>query len=229
MGTIYEKYMSLPIDKGLLYLEHGEITDPYFCYPVNAKPIGFEGCILYCFLPEYGEMVFACNPESCAEQNVYPLAATFEDFIRLILACGTVNPIEQIVWMDKKKFEEHVASEEKILSDEQKIAVQQLQRELNLFAIENPFEYVKSIEKDFDGSKIQYSDEYYEVTGIENPKGTDTQDKYLLEFESVVFKIKRDTIKTDKFEFLKVIDMKLIDIIDYSCNSFRHCFCRIFN
>ena len=119
------------------------------------------------------------------------LTATFEDFIRLILACGTVNPIEQIVWMDKKKFEEHVASEEKILSDEQKIAVQQLQRELNLSPIENPFEYVKSIQKDFDGSKIQYSDEYYEVTGIENPKETDTQDKYLLEFESVVFKIKR--------------------------------------
>lgn len=74
---------------------------PVFCYPVNAKPIGFEGCILYCFLPEYGEMVFACNPESCVDQNVYPLAANFEDFIRLVLACGTANPLEQIVWMDK--------------------------------------------------------------------------------------------------------------------------------
>ena len=70
METIYEKYMALPIDKGLLCLENGDITEPYFCYPVNAKPIGFEGCILYCFLPEYGEMVFACNPESCADQNV---------------------------------------------------------------------------------------------------------------------------------------------------------------
>lgn len=52
-------------------------------------------------LPEYGEMVFACNPESCVDQNVYPLAANFEDFIRLVLACGTANPLEQIVWMDK--------------------------------------------------------------------------------------------------------------------------------
>lgn len=58
MKTIYEKYMASPIDKELLCLEHGEITEPYFCYPVNAEPIGFEGCILYCFLPEYGEMVF---------------------------------------------------------------------------------------------------------------------------------------------------------------------------
>ncbi len=170
METIYEKYMALPIDKGLLCLEYGDIAEPYFCYPVNAKPIGFEGCILYCFLPEYGEMVFACNPESCVDQNVYPLAANFEDFIRLILACGTANPLEQIVWMDKNKFEEHMANEEKILTDEQRTAAQQLQRALSLLPIENPFEYVKSIQKDFDGSKIQYSDEYYEVTGIENPK-----------------------------------------------------------
>ena len=189
MKTIYEKFMSLPIDKGLLCLEHGDITTPYFCYPVNAKPIGFEGCILYCFLPEYGEMVFACNPESCADQNVYPLAATFKDFIRLILACGTVNPVEQIVWMDKNKFEEHMASEAKILTNEQKIAVQQLQRELSLLPMENPFEYVKEIQKNFDGSKIQYSDEYYEVAGMENPKRVDTQDEHLFEFEPVVFEI----------------------------------------
>ena len=99
MKTIYEKYMASPIDKELLCLEHGEITEPYFCYPVNAEPIGFEGCILYCFLPEYGEMVFACDPESCADRNVYPLAKNFEDFLRLILACGTADPVEQIVWI----------------------------------------------------------------------------------------------------------------------------------
>lgn len=176
MRTAYEKYMALSIDKGLLCLGHGDITIPYFCYPVNAKPIGFEGCILYCFLPEYGEMVFACNPESLVDQNVYPLAADFEDFIRLILACGTANPVEQIVWMDKTKFEEHMADEEKVLTDEQKAVAQQLQRELGLLPMENPFEYVKAIQTDFDDSKIQYRDEYYEMTGIENLKRTDTSD-----------------------------------------------------
>lgn len=29
MKTIYEKYMASPIDKELLCLEHGEITEPY--------------------------------------------------------------------------------------------------------------------------------------------------------------------------------------------------------
>ena len=51
------------------------------------------------------------------------------------------------------------------MTDAQKIALQQLQYELGLLPADNPFEYVKAIQKDFDGSKIQYSNEYYEVTG----------------------------------------------------------------
>ena len=190
MKTIYEKYMASPIDKELLCLEHGEITEPYFCYPVNAEPIGFEGCILYCFLPEYGEMVFACDPESCADRNVYPLAKNFEDFLRLILACGTADPVEQIVWMDKRQFEEYMEHEEKILTQEQRAAVQQLQREMGLLPMETPFEYVKAIQKDFDECKIQYSDEYYEVTGREAPKETDTPNKTLLEFQTVTVEVR---------------------------------------
>ncbi len=196
MGTVYEKYMALPIDKGLLGLEYGDITEPYFCYPVNAKPIGLEGCILYCFLPEYGETVFACNPETCAEQNVYPLAANFEDFIRLILACGTVNPVEQIVWMSKNQFNEHIANERKNYTGEQKAAVKMLQDGLGLLPMDDPFEYVKSIQKDFDCSEIQYSDEYYDVTGIENPKGERAPEKTLCEFEPVVIVVhKKDDEK----------------------------------
>ena len=169
MRTAYKRFIALPLDKGLFCLAHGDMTAPAFCYPVNAEPIGFEGCILYCFLPEYGEMVFACDPESCAEQYVYPLAENFEDFIRLILACGTANPVEQIVWMDKSRFEEHMAEEKAALTEEQKAAAQQLGRELGLPPMEDPFEYVKAVQRDFDGRKIRYSDEYYEVTGIEKP------------------------------------------------------------
>ena len=48
--------------------------------------------------------VFACNPESCADINVYPLAKNFDDFIRVILACGSANPVEQIVWMNSSCY-----------------------------------------------------------------------------------------------------------------------------
>ena len=171
MKSAYEKYMASTVDKALFCLEHGDMTTPYFCYPVNAEPIGFEGSILYCFLPEYGEMVFACNPESCADQHVYPLAANFEDFIRLILACGTANPVEQIVWMDESQFEEHMAEEENALTGEQRAAAQQLQRELGLSPMEIPFAYVKAIQKEFDGRNIPYRDDYYEAAGLEPERG----------------------------------------------------------
>ena len=54
MDALFLQFQQLPIDKSLISLEPGSIEFPYFCYPVNAVPIGFEGGILYCFLPEYG-------------------------------------------------------------------------------------------------------------------------------------------------------------------------------
>lgn len=165
MDAAYKKYMSLPIDGSLLSLEKDDLTYMYFCYPVNAIPIGFEGCILYCFIPEYGDMVFASNPETCVDDNVYPLAKDFSDFVRLILACGSANPIEQIVWMTKEKFQQHIADEKQIRTQEQQDTLNLLSEVLGLTPMENPYEYVKELQRNFDGSKIQFSDEYYDVKG----------------------------------------------------------------
>ena len=159
MDALFLQFQQLPIDKSLISLEPGSIEFPYFCYPVNAVPIGFEGGILYCFLPEYGGMVFAANPESCADRCVYPLAQTFSDFLRLILACGSANPVEQIVWMSREQFEDHLRAERAIQTEAQKAALD----------MEDPFAYVKALQAGFDGSKIQYSDEYYDCTGLERP------------------------------------------------------------
>lgn len=164
---MFKRYKQLNIDGSLISLESTEEIYPYFCYPINAEPIGLEGAILYCFLPEYKNMVFAVNPESCVDKNVYPIAASFEDFLRLILACGSANPVEQIVWMNRKQFERHLRDESKGQTLEQKELLALLKQEFNLTPMDSPFDYVKAIQKDFDDSKIQYSDEYYDVLGIE--------------------------------------------------------------
>ena len=169
MDTLFAQFQKLPIDKSLLSLESGSIEFPYFCYPVNAVPIGFEGGILYCFLPEYGEMVFAANPESCGDSCVYPLAQNFSDFLRLILACGSANPVEQIVWMSRERFENHLRAERAIQTEEQKAVLERLQSTFGLAPMEDPFSYVKALQESFDDSKIQYSDEYYDCTGLERP------------------------------------------------------------
>lgn len=167
MCTIYETYLALPINKSLLCLEPGNITVPSFCYPVDAEPIGFEGKILYCFLPEFGETVFACNPESCADRYVYPLAKNFEDFISLILACGSANPVEQIVWMNQQQFERHLQEERERQTEEQKAVLSHLKQVLHITGMASPFLYVKTLQANFDDRKIQFRDEYYDVLGIE--------------------------------------------------------------
>ena len=167
MATVFEQYEALNIDGSLISLEQVEEICPYFCYPTNAKAIGVEGCIMYCFIDGYGETVFACNPESCADIYVYPLAKSFDDFMCLILACGSANPVEQIVWMNKKQFEQHLQDEKEIQTTEQKKLLSFLEKELHIVAMDDPFEYVKELQSDFDYSKIQFSDEYYDVLGIE--------------------------------------------------------------
>ena len=124
---LFDKFKQSDENWGLICLEQiGEVDPPYFCYPLNAIPIGFEGCIMYCFIKGYGEMIFAVNPETCADTNVYPLAKNFEDFISLVVTCKTANPVEQIVWMSREKFEEHLANEEKTYSDEQRAIIERL-------------------------------------------------------------------------------------------------------
>ena len=164
--TTYMRFLSLNIDSRFISLEKTGEAD-YFCYPANAKAIGFEGCIMYCFIDGYEETVFACNPESFADIYVYPLAKNFDDFIRLILACGSANPVEQIVWMNKQQFEQHLRNEKEIQAPEQKELLCTLERELHMTAMEYPFEYVKALQSDFDYSKIKFNDEYYDVLGIE--------------------------------------------------------------
>ena len=169
MKCTFENFKNLNIDTSSVSLESTEFLYPYWCYPLNSKPIGLEGCILYCFIDGYGEMVFASNPESCADSNVYPLANSFENFMRLVVACGSANPVEQIVWMSKQRFEEHLQAEKSVQTKEQEKVLEQLKTAFELTAMENPYEYVKNIQKDFDDSKIKYSDEYYDIKGIEKP------------------------------------------------------------
>ena len=167
MSTVFEQYKALDIDGSLISLERIEKITPYFCYPTNATAIGFEGCIMYCFIEGYGETVFAANPESGTDAYVYPLARNFRDFLRLILACGSANPIEQIVWMDKTSFEQYLNREEADRSEARKALLREIAGKLNILPMENPYEYVKEVQAEFDDDKIEYSDEYYDVLGLE--------------------------------------------------------------
>jgi len=186
--TMYEKFSQLDIDTRLIGLEKGGYGE-YFCTPVNATIIGWENSIHYCFIKGYEEMVFAVNPESCVDQYVYPLAESFEDFLRLILVCGSTTAVEQIIGWEGEQFGEFLMSDDNAFVPGQEEVLNAIREELELEPMEAPFEYVKKIQKEFDGSKIVFSNDYYDTLGFERPDGTENDIDYV-EYESVIFTIK---------------------------------------
>lgn len=185
--TMYEKYCQLEIDGRWIGLEKSDMCMEYFCTPLDATVIGWENSIHYCFIKGYRDMVFAVNPESCVESYVYPLAANFKDFLRLILACGSTTAVEQIIGWSKEQFEEFLHSDDNKIFPEQAEVLKIVTEELRIQPMEEPYEYVKAIQEQFDGRKIKYSNEYYDVLGLKRPDGSEREEQ-MLAFEEVVFR-----------------------------------------
>lgn len=187
--TDFQKYEKLDIDGSWINLEKGDSKGGYFCTPKGARVIGWENGIHYCFIRGYGETVFAVNPESCVDENVYPLAASFRDFLRLLLSCGTTTAIEQIVWWTEAQFREFLAAEE--TPPERTAVLERIREAFHLEPMEEPFRYVKDLQAGFGPSKLRYTDEYYEVTGRARPDGTHVESRgFTFSTATITFSLK---------------------------------------
>lgn len=182
--TDFQKYEKLALDGAWINLEKGASKGGYFCTPKGARVIGWENGIHYCFIRGFGEMVFAVNPESCVEENVYPLAASFRDFLRLLLACGTTTALEQIIWWTEEQFQAFLAEDE--TPPERTAVLEKIRQAFHLEPMEKPYQYVKTLQAGFDAGRLRYSDEYYEVTGRARPDGTYVESQGF-EFPPVTF------------------------------------------
>ena len=136
MSNIYRKFKQLPINFSALGLEQFPSASDYFCTPKGAKIIGWAGVdgIHYCFIREFGEMVFAVSPSNLPGDYVHPLANTFEDFLRLMLACHGLDAVEQAHAWGKDKFEEYLLEYPESPEQVENLGV--LQKELGLTPME---------------------------------------------------------------------------------------------
>lgn len=167
----YNQFVKLEIDFNSIGLEQGNHEGGYFCTPLDSYVIGWESCgIHYCFIEGYDDMVFAVNPESVVERNVYPLAQSFEDFLRLLLTCKTTTAIEQIVGWNKQAFDEFIDSKDNEISESGIKSLQIIRDTFYLKPMPDPFSYVKTLQSSFDDSKIRYSSEYYDTMGLDYPE-----------------------------------------------------------
>lgn len=181
--TLYQKFKGLDIDFSWLGLEPGDTCGGYFCTPVGAEVIGWAGVdgIHCCFVKGFGEMVFAVNPSNGPGDYVQPLARSFEDFLRLILACG-FDAAEQAWMWNRGEFDAFLETYPP--TPDQRAALDALADGLGLTPMEDPYGYIREVQSGFDYGAIPYSEEYYELMPGPEPEGPPERPEWKVYFEN---------------------------------------------
>ncbi len=161
--TMYEKFKKLDIDFSQLDLEQRDTHSDYFCTPKGAKVIGWAGVdgIHCCFVKGFGETVFTVSPMNPRGHYVHPVAKSFEDFLRLVLACGGMAAVEQAWMWNRGEFDAFLETYPP--DDKQKAVLDALRDKLSLTPMDDPYGYIKAVQSSFDYGKIPYSKEYYDT------------------------------------------------------------------
>ena len=159
---MYQKFKDLNIDHtaiGLIQL--GEAYH-YFCTPREAEIIGWAGVdgIHYCTVPEFGKMIFAVSPMNVGDY-VHPIAENFRDLLRLLLSCGDMGALEQCYAWDEEEYKAWLIDCPATKKQAQALAA--IQAEFGLEPMEDAFAYVKQLQREFDLSKIPYTEDFYDI------------------------------------------------------------------
>lgn len=167
--TLYEKYKKLDIDFSQISLEQGDDRSDYFCTPKGAEVIGWAGIdgIHCCFVKGFGETVFTVSPMNPRGNYVKAVADTFEDFLRLLLACGGVDAVEQAWMWNRGEFDAYLESYPP--DDMQRAALDALRGELMITPMDDPYGYIREVQSSFDYGRLSFPDEYYEL-GADEPE-----------------------------------------------------------
>lgn len=152
---------SLKIDLSAVGLTLSSDNYPYYCTPKNAKILGWAGVdgIHYCTVPRFGKTVFAVNPSNFGN-CVHPIARNDEDLLRLLLAGCDMAALEQCHAWNKEQFLDFLRNYP--ATEEQQDVLKQIRLKTGLTPMNNAFEYIKSLQAEFDYSKIPFTDDYYD-------------------------------------------------------------------
>lgn len=181
MEWTYRNFIKKDIDLSPLGITKGAGDETYFCTPKGAKIIGWAGVdgIHYCMIYGFGEMVFAVSPMNAAPNYVHPLARTFSDFLRLLLACGSCDALEQAWQWDEAQFQGFLA--ENPPAREQTAVLEQLAQQTDLAPMEHPWQYLHELQSGFAYDKIKYTEDYYDPDM--NPDASQQQPKWEVSFD----------------------------------------------
>lgn len=175
-----KRFRALDIDFDPIgLLQDGADDFAYFCTPVGAEYVGRIGCdgVHFILLPG-DERVFCVDPGMGEEgKYVLPVASDLREFLSFVLYCRDANPISQIWWMPEERFPEF-AAEDAAAREKGDMAEFFAAKDAACAAIAGtfgiapvePYRKVKALQTAFDPSTLNFSDEYYDVLGLERPQ-----------------------------------------------------------
>lgn len=196
-----KRFQELDIDFEAIGLMQSENV-AYFCTPIGAEYVGWTGCdgVHFVLLPG-DERVYAVEPMIMEEgRYVLPVAADFREFLSFVLFCRDASPLSQISWLTEDRFRNLLAEDAGARWDgceeyfSKKSAALDTIAEAFAIRPQDPYEKVKAMQAAFDPSCLNFSDEYYDVLGLENPRHTGQEKKkppYTL-FTTMRMEIKED-------------------------------------
>ena len=136
--------------------------EAYFCTPKGARIFARSGVdgIHFCFVRGFGETVFAVSPMNGRENCVHPVAKSFRDFLRLLLALHDAAAIEQAWQWNAAQLEEF--EQKHPSSDEQLAALDKIVFTFHLRPMAEPWKYIHTVQSGFDYGKLRFSEEFYD-------------------------------------------------------------------
>ena len=93
---------------------------------------------------------------------------SFRQFLSFVLFCGGSDPIAQIRWLSRSRFDALVAEGRECSWPERDEALSAIAAAFALTG-EDPYETVKALQAEFDPAGLRFSEEYYDVLGLEPP------------------------------------------------------------
>lgn len=149
MDKTFQKFLRAGVDLSPLGFELRADAAPYFCTPKGARILGWAGVdgIHYCTVRGSGSRIFAVSPMNAAPECMHPIAESFEDFLRLLLACGDAAVLEQSWQWDEAQFSAFL--NENPPTDEQKAALSELSRRMRLTPMPKPWRYLRALQASF--------------------------------------------------------------------------------
>ena len=139
--------------------------------------MGRLGCdgVHFILLPG-DERVFCVDP-AMGEPGRYvlPVAEDFRQFLSFVLFCGDANPISQIWWTEEEQFRDFLKEESERSWEGMEDVLEQKRAALAAvaaaFSLEgaDPYEKIKALQASYDSAYLRFSEEYYDVLGLERP------------------------------------------------------------